>query len=117
MKKSYALIITILLVSFFTYNMLFIFQNKAISTHNNQNNYLYTQALLHLDFLSTYVKKLNLENTCYENIKIKNDKFLLNIILNYDCTNYKEAEVHLFAVSKKYNISLHKFFLLKKETN
>ncbi len=116
MKKAYALLITIFLLTTLMYNLVFIFQNKNIKTYNTQNNYIYTQANFHLNFLENYVKHLNLKSKCFKNIKIINDLFFIEAYFNYDCKDYKRAKIDLFVSYKKstIKISLHKEIRLKK---
>ncbi len=118
MKKAYALLLTFFLIFIFMYNLSFIFQTKAIGTFNNQNNYLYNQANLHLSFLDSYIRSLKLESICYKNIEIYDDNFFITANLEYNCNKYKIAQVHLFVSSKneKNSISLHKSFLLNNST-
>lgn len=119
MKKAYALLITIFLLTLFMSNLVFIFQNKNIKTYNTQNNYLHTQAKIHLDFLQNYVKNLNLKTKCIKNIKVRNDFFMIEAFFNYNCTKYTQVRIDLFVSYKNNNrkVSLHKEIILNKNLN
>lgn len=112
MKKAYALILTIIIISIFMYNINFIFQTKALASNNNYKHALYTQAKIHLDFLDTYIKSLNYEKNCYKHIKIKDKDFHINAEFDYDCKNYEKITIHLF-VRHPHNTSLHKIITIK----
>ncbi|MCR1814648.1 hypothetical protein [Aliarcobacter butzleri] len=51
MKKAYTLLITIVLISTFSYLGILILETKALKNHNLSNQYLYIQAKNHLNFL------------------------------------------------------------------
>ncbi|WP_154656344.1 hypothetical protein [Aliarcobacter faecis] len=51
MKKAYTLLLTILLLTIFSYVSLQILQTKAIKSENIKNQFLYIQAKNHLSFL------------------------------------------------------------------
>lgn len=112
MKKAYALILTIIIISIFMYNINFIFQTKALASNNNYKHTLYTQAKIHLDFLTSFVKSLNFKKTCYKDVIFKDKGFNLKAKFDYNCKNYKEITVNLF-VKHPNNTSLHKTIIIE----
>ncbi|MDN5062795.1 hypothetical protein [Aliarcobacter butzleri] len=51
MKRAYTLLITIVLISTFSYLGVLILETKALKNQNLSNQYLYIQAKNHLNFL------------------------------------------------------------------
>lgn len=114
MRKAYALLLTIVVVSILSYSTLYIFELKTMSHSSTKNAYLQTQAQLHLDFFSDYVKQLNLKKECYKHLKLDNERYNIYATFDYDCNNYQETTVHVFV---KYSdtqnrISLHNEVIL-----
>ena len=115
MRKAYALIVTLVVVSILSYSTLYIFELKTISHSSTKNAYLQTQAQLHLDFFSAYIKQLNLEKQCYKDLKLENKDYNIYAKFNYDCNSYQGTTVDVFV---KYSdtqsrISLHNQVTLK----
>ena len=59
MKKSFSLLITIFLLSIFSYLAISILETKSLRNTNLQNQYLYIQANNHKEFLKAYIKTLD----------------------------------------------------------
>ena len=102
MKKSYTLLITIILISFFSYLCIVLLEVKSLRYQNLSKQYLYIQAKHHKDFLKTYLHSIDLKNIShieiedenfiiYANIKKENETFTINIYVN----------------AKKYLIAVH----------
>ena len=62
MKKSFSLLITIFLLSIFSYLAISILETKSLRNTNLQNQYLYIQANNHKEFLKAYIKTLDLKD-------------------------------------------------------
>ncbi|WP_419675961.1 hypothetical protein ACN2CX_02800 [Aliarcobacter butzleri] len=58
MKKAYTLLITIVLISTFSYLGVLILETKALKNQNLSNQYLYIQAKNHLNFFEDFVTGL-----------------------------------------------------------
>lgn len=105
MKKSYTLLITIVLVSLFSYLALSIAQTKSFANKNIENQYLYIQAKNHLNFVVEYLNSIDineLENI--ENLKIDDEKFNIeSFIKKVDNT----FEIEIFIQSKEFDIRLY----------
>jgi hypothetical protein len=101
MKKSFALVLTIILVATFSYLITFIYETKALSAKNTQNQYLYIQAKNHMEFLKEYVNSIDIENT--NHLIIDDNSFLIEANMEKKDSNYK---LELIVESKKENIRL-----------
>ena len=62
MKKAYTLLITIVLISTFSYLGVLILETKALKNQNLSNQYLYIQAKNHLNFFEDFVKDYDLKD-------------------------------------------------------
>ena len=60
MKKSYTLLITIVLITFFSVFSIFILETKSLRAENLTNQYLYIQAKNHKNFLKEYLTSIDL---------------------------------------------------------
>lgn len=98
MKKSFTLLITLLLVSLFSYLLIYIMQTKSIQIKNIQNQYLYIQAKNHMSFFKEYLKTKDLTNI--NTIKI--DDNIFNIFANVN-----EDKIDIYVKAKSHNISIY----------
>jgi hypothetical protein len=78
-KKSFTLLISIILFSIFSYLAVCIIENKAYSTNIDKLKYLHLQARIHLDYLVQYI--LNHTNEEIQNIQLNDDRFIIDITL------------------------------------
>jgi len=102
MKKAYSLLITIVLVTVFSYLAIFILETKSLRSQNLSNQYLYIQGKNHLEFLKDYVKSSDLKDIT--DIEIKDDLF--DIYAKIENQN-SIFIVEIFIKAKDYDISLY----------
>ena len=102
MKKSYTLLISIVLITIFSYLAISILETKSLRTTNLSNQYLYIQGKNHLEFFKSYIKSIDLIDI--SQIEIKDDFFDI----------YAEIEkkdsiftIEIFVKAKDYDISLY----------
>ena len=105
MKKSFSLLITIFLLSIFSYLAISILETKSLRNTNLQNQYLYIQANNHKEFLKAYVETLDLKDI--NHLKIEDNIFDIYANINKKVSSY---EIDLFVKAKEFNISLHERF-------
>ena len=55
MKTSYTLLISIILITIFSYLGISILETKSLRSTNLSNQYLYIQGKNHLDFFKSYI--------------------------------------------------------------
>jgi len=102
MKKSFSLLITIFLLSIFSYLAISILETKSLRNTNLLNQYLYIQAKNHKEFLKSYVNSIDLTNI--NHLSIENDFFEIYSIINKKDDNFI---IDLFVKSIKFDISMH----------
>ena len=105
MKKSYTLLISIVLITIFSFLAISILETKSLRSSNLSNQYLYIQGKNHLDFFKSYIKSVDL--TDISNLEIKDDFF--NI---YAKVEKKDSTfvVDIFVKEKNHDISLYERF-------
>jgi len=106
MKKSFSLLITIFLISIFSYLAVSILETKSLRNTNLQNQYLYLQAKNHKEFLKAYLDSIDLKNI--EHIKIEDEIFDIFALITKKSSSY---EINLYIKAKKFDISLHENYL------
>ena len=102
MKNSFTLLITIFLLSVFSYLAISILQTKSLRNTNLQNQYLYLQANNHKEFLKQYLNKIELKNLTY--LEVKDDMFEIYANIKEISKSY---EIDIFIKAKEFDISLH----------
>lgn len=102
MKKSYTLLITIILITIFSFLGVSILQTKSLRNENLVNQYLYIQAKNHKNFLKDYLKSIDLNGI--NSFEIKDDLF--NIYAKIEKNN-SIFTIDIFVKAKEYDISLH----------
>ena len=102
MKKSFSLLITIFLLSIFSYLAISILETKSLRNTNLQNQYLYIQANNHKEFLKAYIKTLDLKDI--NHLRIEDNIFNIYATIKEKTSSY---EINLFVKAKEFNISLH----------
>ena len=102
MKKSYTLLISIVLITIFSYLAISILETKSLRTTNLSNQYLYIQGKNHLEFFKSYIKSIDLIDI--SQLEIKDDFFDI----------YAEIEkkdsiftIEIFVKAKDYDNSLY----------
>ena len=100
MKKSYTLLITIILITIFSFLAISILQTKSLRAENLTNQYLYIQAKNHKNFLKDYLKSIDLNGI--NNFEIKDDLFDI-----YATKLIDSNVIDIFVKAKQYDISLH----------
>jgi hypothetical protein len=102
MKKSYTLLITIILISLFSFLAISILQTKSLRAENLTNQYLYIQAKNHKNFLKDYLKSIDLEGiTSFE---IEDEIFKIYAKIE---KNNSIFTIDIFVKAKEFNISLY----------
>jgi hypothetical protein len=105
MKKAYTLLISIVLITIFSYIAISILETKSLRSTNLSNQYLYIQGKNHLDFFKSYIKELDLADI--SQIEIKDDFFDI-----YAKIEKKDSifTIEIFVQAKDYDISLFEKF-------
>jgi hypothetical protein len=102
MKKAYTLLITIILVTFFSYIGILILETKALRNENLSNQYLYIQGKNHINFLKSYIKDLDLKNI--NHLQIEDDLFDIYATIN---TENQKYIINFYVKAKDYDVSIH----------
>ena len=105
MKKSFSLLITIFLLSIFSYLAISILETKSLRNTNLQNQYLYLQASNHKEFLKSYIKTIDLKDI--NHLKIEDEVF--DIFANIKSNTPSFYKIDLFVKAKEFNISIHEY--------
>jgi hypothetical protein len=102
MKKSYTLLISIVLITIFSYLAISILETKSLRTTNLSNQYLYIQGKNHLEFFKSYIKSIDLIDI--SQLEIKDDFFDI-----YAKIEKKDSifTIEIFVKAKDYDISLY----------
>lgn len=106
MKKSYTLLITIVLITFFSVFSIFILETKSLRAENLTNQYLYIQAKNHKNFLKEYLNSIDLTNI--NDFEIKDNLFDIYAKIEKNDSTFT---INTFVKAKEYNISLHEQFI------
>ena len=105
MKKSYTLLITIVLITLFSILGIFILETKSLRAENLTNQYLYIQAKNHKNFLKDYLNSMDLTNI--NDFEIEDDLFKIYAKIEQ---NNSILTINVFVKAKNYNVSLHEQF-------
>ena len=105
MKKSYTLLITIVLITLFSILGIFILETKSLRAENLTNQYLYIQAKNHKNFLKDYLNSIDLRNI--NDFEIEDDLFKIYAKIE---KNNSIFTINVFVKAKDYDISLHEQF-------
>ena len=100
MKKSFTLLITLILLISFSFLTIFIMETKALKSENLSNQYLYIQAKNHMMFFKDYIKNEDLKDVTH--LQIEDE--LYDIYATLDRT---QRIFHLYVKAKNYNITLY----------
>jgi hypothetical protein len=102
MKKAYTLLISIILITIFSYLAVSILETKSLRSTNLSNQYLYIQGKNHLDFFKSYIKNIDL--TDISHLEIKDDFFDI-----YAKIEKKDSifVINIFVKAKDYDIALY----------
>ncbi|MDZ7820232.1 MAG: hypothetical protein U5K55_17260 [Aliarcobacter sp.] len=105
MKKSYTLLISIVLITIFSYLAISILETKSLRSTNLSNQYLYIQGKNHLNFFKSYINSIDLIDTSH--LEIKDDFFDI-----YAKIEKKDSifVIDIFVKAKDYDISLYERF-------
>ena len=102
MKKSYTLLITIVLITLFSFLAISILQTKSLRAENLTNQYLYIQAKNHKNFLKDYLRNIDLEGITSFEVEDK----IFNIYAKIEKNN-SIFTIDIFVKAKEFNISLY----------
>ena len=102
MKNSFSLLITLFLLSIFSYLAISILETKSLRNTNLQNQYLYIQAKNHKEFLKSLLYSQELKDI--NHLKIDDSIFDIYSTIEKKTNFY---EINLYVKSKKLNISIH----------
>lgn len=114
MKKSFALLFTIFLLTTVSLLSIYTIEIKAFQNSIETKEYIYTQAKLHLDFAKKFIKNLDFnDDKCNQKIEIENKRY--DIYAKFSCINDSVTTVDLYVKDKNsiYSIELHERFLKK----
>ena len=133
-KKSFALLLVILLIIVFSFLFTYILEIKTFQSDSQTKNYHKTQAAFHLEFAKVFLQNLNLnesENPCIEEVNISHEHYEIFAHISYiskikDCPNSVQMnldsneslgvaiiDVYVKSKSSMFNIKLHERFLKK----
>ena len=113
MKKSFSLLVTLILITTFSFFAVFIIQTKSLSISNLTNSYLQSQAKLHLNFFKQYINTLDLKEKCTTELSFIDDIYNLKAQISFEqgCLSNLEQTViiDIFINAKTLNneINLH----------
>ena len=99
MKKAYTLLITIVLISTFSYSGVSILETKALKNQNLSNQYLYIQAKNHLNFFEDFVTDYDLKDITH--LQIEDELFHIY------ATKLIDSNV-IFVRARDFDVSIHK---------
>ena len=102
MKKSYTLLISIVLITIFSFLAISILETKALRSSNLSNQYLYIQGKNNLDFFKSYIKTIDLEDI--SNLEIKDELFNINAKIQQKDSSFI---IDIFVKAKDSDISLY----------
>ena len=104
-KKAYTLLITIVLISLFSYLIISTMQTKSFANKNIQNQYLHIQAKNHLEFFRNHINSMSTEQLKNMNkVELKDEFF--KIEANIKNTN-SNLQIDIFVKSISFDIRLH----------
>jgi len=106
MKKAYALLVTLVLLTAFSYIGVLILETKSLKNKNISNQYLYIQGKNHLNFFKEYIKNLDLKEITH--LQIEDELF--DIYANIENKN-KIYISNIYVKAKDYDISFHEEFI------
>lgn len=106
MKKSFVLLLSIILITLFSYLSIKIATTKSIKNENEVNQYLYIQAKNHKEFLKEYINSLANLNTI-EHLSIADDFFVIEAFIEKQTSNF---HIQIYVKSKYYDISVYEEF-------
>lgn len=109
MKKSFVLLITVILITLLSILSIYILEVKAINSTNIINKYLYIQGNNHLNFLISYIQNRK-DLKGLKKVEVKDDNFIIIAKIKEEGT---KKIATLFVTSKNYNIRLYKKFIIK----
>ncbi len=133
-KKSFALLLTILLMTTFSFLSIYILELKTLQSDSQTKLYKKIQADFHMKFLEDFVNNFNFNKTntsCVNTIKINDDNYQIYANISYiskktDCLNSSNINfdetytsglviIDLYVKSKSsiFSIKLHKRVLRK----
>lgn len=106
MKKAYTLLVTLVLLTAFSYIGVLILETKSLKNKNISNQYLYIQGKNHLNFFKEYIKNLDLKEITH--LQIEDELF--DIYANIENKN-KTYISNIYVKAKDYDISFHEEFI------
>lgn len=105
-KKAYTLLITILLISLFSYLIISTMQTKSFANKNIQNQYLYIQAKNHMNFFRSHINSMSTEQLKSMNkLELKDDSFKIEANISSDTNS--NLQIDIFVKSISFDIRLH----------
>ena len=108
MKKSYTLLITIVLITLFSYLAVSILETKSLKSINSSNQYLYIQGNNHKEFFKDYLQSINL--TGINQLEIEDEIF--EIIAKIENKN-SIFTIDIFVKAKDYDVSIYEKLTIK----
>jgi hypothetical protein len=109
MKKAYTLLISIILITIFSYLAVSILETKSLRSTNLSNQYLHIQGKNHLEFFKDYINSIDL--THISDIEIKDDLFDIYAKIEPKDSTFV---INIFVKVKDYDISLYEKFTTKE---
>jgi len=133
-KKSFALLLTILLLTSFSFLSIYILEIKTFQNDTQTKEHQSIQAQFHLSLLKNFIKSLDLnkkDETCVNTVKLDNTQFDISANISYiskklDCINSSNidfdskytngvaiVDIYVKSRSSIFKIKLHERFLKK----
>lgn len=106
MKKSYILLLTILLLVIFSFLVIFVFETKSFQTTFFKDKYLYIQGKNHKKFFSNLIKNKDLKNI--NSLKIETSNFIMKAKIK-KLESYYEVEIFINSLNNE--VSLYEKFI------
>ena len=104
MKKSYSLLIIMVLILLFSSLIIFVFEIKSLRSENIKNEYLFTQATLHEQFLIQLTEHIK-QDTTIEKLEFEEGLFTLKV-------TQSATQFELEVSANDYPIRLHKTIII-----
>ncbi len=108
MKKSYTLLISVVLITVFSFLTISILETKSLRSTNLSNQYLYIQGKNHLEFFKSYINQIELKDISH--LEIKDDYFDINAKIENKNSTFT---IDIFVKAKDFDISLYERIILK----
>ena len=104
--KAFTLLITIVLISLFSYLLISNMQTKSFANKNIENQYVYIQGKNHMSFFKDYINSMSIDKlrNMYK-IELKDDFFKIEANIKKDTNS--NIKIDIFVKSKNSDLRLY----------